>query len=85
LLRKEEVWKDRGRTDAPLSVVSEDCVRVTEREELFTRLGFFVHIRMELLAQLQKKKKKQNKKLGSVDLFRHFCDRERGIKQKCLQ
>lgn len=43
-----------GRTHAPLSVVSEDCVRLTEREELFARFGLFVHVRVELLAQLQK-------------------------------
>jgi hypothetical protein len=73
LLREEEERKDRGRTDAPLSVVSEDCVRITEREELFTRLGLFVHIRVELLAQLQKQNKYQEVGFRTIN---PFCDRE---------
>jgi len=33
-------------------VVSEDCVRLAEREELFPGLGIVVYVRVELLAQL---------------------------------
>jgi hypothetical protein len=52
MLQEEE--RTRKGTDAPLSVVSEDSIGLTEREELFPRFRLFVHIRVELLAQLQK-------------------------------
>ena len=46
-----------GRTHAPLSVVCEDRVRLTECEEFLPGLGLSVHIRVELLAQLQSEEK----------------------------
>ena len=54
-------WSGRGRTHAPLSVVPEDCICLTEREELFPGLGLFVHIRVELLAQLHSPPPKKKK------------------------
>ena len=50
--------RGRYRADAPLSIVSEDCVRLTEREELFPGLRLFVHVRVKLLTQLQSQKTK---------------------------
>ena len=44
--------EEEMRGDAPLSVVCEDRVRLTKCEELLPGLGLFVHIRVELLAQL---------------------------------
>jgi hypothetical protein len=55
LCSKREEWKG---TDAPLSVISEDCICLAEREELFPSLRLIVHIRVELFAQLQSKKSK---------------------------
>jgi hypothetical protein len=54
MLREEE--RMEGDDDAPLSIVSEDCIRLTEREELFPGLRLFVHIWVKLLAQLQSQK-----------------------------
>jgi hypothetical protein len=50
-----EFWvsKGKGGGDTPLPVICEDRVRLTECEEFFPGLRFFVHIRVELLAQLQ--------------------------------
>lgn len=77
-LQKEE---RSGRTHAPLSVVSEDCIRLTEREELFPGLGLFVHIRVELLAQLQSPPPKKNiySKRISHDYSKPIATREAAL------
>ena len=53
--------EEERRGDAPLSVVCEDRVRLTECEELLPGLRLFVHIRVELLAQLQGSKKNDSR------------------------
>lgn len=78
-LRRSRRVRSR-RTHAPLSVVSEECICLTEREELFPGLRLFVHIRVELLAQLcgyrtinqpiaTEKEQNKNKKVHYLFLF----------------
>jgi hypothetical protein len=50
MFKKVRGWKG----DVPLSVISEDRVSLTEYEELLPGLGLFVHVRMELLTQLER-------------------------------
>jgi len=61
------------RTDAPLSVVSEDCIRLAEREKLFPGLRLFVHIRVKLLAQLQKAEQKIQEGEGGFRMIKLIC------------
>jgi hypothetical protein len=42
-----------GTEEVPLSVISKHRICLAERDELLSRLWVFVHIRMELLAQLK--------------------------------
>ena len=66
MFRREE---EERRGDTPLSVVCEDRIRLTKREELLPGLGLFVHIRVELFAQLQSSKKNAGCKFCMIQDF----------------